>query len=98
MVVCGLKISPYYEKNIPSTIGRTDTFLAYLTSYDKNEEREFSAEPVLRAWKGYDFSTLDSLHAQQLIEKNKHAKSLFITQLGVEKAQKLITRFFGETE
>lgn len=65
--------------------------LLYLTSW---EEREFD-EAWQRSWKGYPFDTLDALGAERLISGSKRAKSIYLTDKGVEKAKELEAKYFG---
>jgi hypothetical protein len=44
---------------------------------------------VARSWKGYDFSILDSLTQKGYISGSRGAKSVIITDEGLEKASKL---------
>jgi len=44
---------------------------------------------VARSWKGYDFSVLDSLTKKGYISGSRQAKSVIITDEGVERASKL---------
>lgn len=61
--------------------------LIYLSAWkEKGDE-------VYRAWKGYDFSILDELKEQGLIEFSYKAKSLYLSEEGEEKAKQLIEKF-----
>lgn len=60
--------------------------LAYLTSWDENPQGSFGLNPSLRAWKGYDFEVLDSLQKQEFIDQSHRAKSLYLTDKGIERA------------
>ena len=49
-----------------------------------------------RAWKGFDWDTLDRLHAKGLIGNPKaKAKSVVITEEGEERAKHLFQQMFG---
>jgi hypothetical protein len=49
-----------------------------------------------RAWKGHDWEALGRLHAKGYISDPKSkAKSLLLTDEGVERARALFTRHFG---
>ena len=51
---------------------------------------------VTRAWKGFDWDTLDRLHAQGFISDPKSkAKSVVLTEEGARVAEKLFKRHFG---
>ena len=73
----------------PEKINKLTLLLLYLNSW---EEKGYY-EPVHRAWKGYDFGTLDALEEQGFISQSKTAKSVFITDKGIEAAKKLEVLF-----
>lgn len=50
-------------------------------------------DEVYRAWKGYDFSILNELKEQGLIDFSYKAKSLYLSEEGEEKAKQLIEKF-----
>jgi uncharacterized protein DUF6429 len=53
---------------------------------------------VTRAWKGFDWDSLDRLHAQGLISDPKSkAKSVMLTEEGARRAEELFRRHFGQT-
>jgi hypothetical protein len=62
--------------------------LLYLTMWDDR--------PGRRAWKAYDWNTMDRLHQKGYISdpKNK-AKSVAVTDEGWVRAEKLFRQFFG---
>jgi hypothetical protein len=62
--------------------------LIYLSSW---KEQEFGVE-VRRAWKGYDFSLLDRLNEEGLINFSYKAKSLYLTEEGVRRAEEVVKR------
>lgn len=62
--------------------------LIYLSSW---EEKEYGSS-VHRAWKGYEFPLLDRLKEQDLVHFSPTAKSLYLTEEGVEKAKELVSR------
>jgi predicted transcriptional regulator len=52
---------------------------------------------VTRAWKGFDWDTLDRLHAQGFISDPKSkAKSVVLTEEGARLAEELFRRHFGK--
>jgi hypothetical protein len=61
--------------------------LLYLNSW---EEKGFD-NPVTRAWKGYDFDILNELEEKDYISQSKKAKSVYLTNEGIEKAKDLLT-------
>jgi hypothetical protein len=61
--------------------------LIYLTA------SKAKGDDMLRAWKGYDFTILDELKEQGLIDFSYKAKSLYLSSEGEEKAKGLIEKF-----
>jgi Domain of unknown function (DUF6429) len=52
---------------------------------------------VTRAWKGFDWDTMDRLHAQGFISDPKSkAKSVVLTDEGARRAEELFRRHFGK--
>ena len=52
---------------------------------------------VTRAWKGFDWDSLDRLHAQGFISDPKSkAKSVVLTEEGARVAEELFKRHFGK--
>ena len=68
--------------------------LLYLSSW---QEKEFDTE-VRRAWKGYDFALLDRLKEAGLIDFSYKAKSLYLTEEGVQKAEEVVRRLEAAME
>ena len=68
--------------------------LIYLTSWE--EDANFIK--VQRSWKGYPFETLDELNEEEYIDGNKRAKSIYLTEKGVVKAQELMKKYIGQEE
>ena len=66
-------------------ISKLTLLLIYLTGW---EEKEVGASVHL-AWKGYDFDILNKLEEDGLIEQSKTAKSVYLTEAGLEAAKKL---------
>jgi len=51
---------------------------------------------VTRAWKGFDWDTLDRLHAQGFISTPKSkAKSVVLSEEGARRAEELFRRYFA---
>lgn len=44
---------------------------------------------ITKSWKGYDFNTLDSLARKGYVSSSHRAKSVVITEEGLERAKKL---------
>jgi hypothetical protein len=61
--------------------------LIYLTAWKEKGDETFPA------WKGYDFTILDELKEQGLIDFSYKAKSLYLSQEGEEKAKQLVEKF-----
>lgn len=59
--------------------------LLYLYSW---KEKVIGELHVTRSWKGYDF-TLDSLAMKGYISSSRKAKSVIITEEGIERARRL---------
>ena len=59
--------------------------LIYLTSWDEKD----LVSNMRRAWKGYDFDTLDKLEEDGLISQSKTAKSVYLTEKGLNEARML---------
>ncbi len=67
--------------------------LLYLTSWE--EELIRGALTVRRAWKTFRFEILDALTQQEYLATNRRAKSVHITEDGVEKARELQKKYLG---
>jgi hypothetical protein len=62
-------------------ISKLTLLLLYLTSWQEDETK--------RSWKGYDFDVLNKLEEDGLIAQSKAAKSVYLTEAGIEAAKKL---------
>ena len=52
---------------------------------------------VTRAWKGFDWDTLDRLHARGFISDPKSkAKSVVLSEEGARKSEELFRRYFAK--
>ena len=52
---------------------------------------------VTRAWKGFDWDTLDRLHAQGFISNPKSkAKSVVLSEEGARRSEELFRRYFAK--
>lgn len=60
--------------------------LLYMFSWREKVTSNFS---VVRSWKGYGFEVLDALEEKGYISSSPRAKSVIITDEGVERAGKL---------
>jgi hypothetical protein len=52
-----------------------------------------------RAWKGFDWDSMDRLHEKGYIGNPKSkAKSVVVTEVGQERAEELFHKYFGMSE
>lgn len=68
--------------------------LLYLTSW----EEEIGSGTAHRAWKGFRFEVLDALEEAGYLSQSKRAKSVGLTEAGLEQAQALATRYLAAGE
>ena len=68
--------------------------LIYLTSW---EEKVYGDVTVHRAWKGYLFEVLDALEEAGYLNQTRRAKSVTLTEAGLEHARALEAKFLGNT-
>ncbi|MEI9945612.1 MAG: DUF6429 family protein [Chitinophagaceae bacterium] len=69
-----------------------DLVLTLINMYAWKEK--VSPGPVLhRSWKGYDFGILDQLQEEGLIGFSNRAKSVYISEEGIRKAEELLLKF-----
>jgi len=76
------------------TIKELNLLLIYLTSW----KEDAGLTKVQRSWKGYPFEALDELNEEGYIDGNKRAKSVYLTEKGVVKAQELMKKYIGKEE
>lgn len=74
------------------TIKEFTLLLLYLTSWE--EDAGFAT--VHRSWKGYPFESLNELIDEGFISGSHGAKSIYLTEEGLEKARKLASRYLKE--
>ncbi len=68
--------------------------LLYLSRF--TQKGRFSVPGVWRAWKGYDFDTLDQLDNADYIRQSNppsRLKSVYLTEAGMEKARELMQKY-----
>ena len=59
----------------------------------------FQEHGVTRAWKGHDFEVMNRLHAKGWIENPVgQAKSVMLTEAGIQQSQALLERHFGKDD
>lgn len=62
--------------------------LLYLTGWEE-DSRKNPGEKIYRAWKGYLFTTLNTLADEKLIIQTKDTKSVILTDAGQQRAKQL---------
>ncbi len=66
--------------------------LIYLSRF--TEEKSFKDTKEFRAWKGYDFNTLNKLEDEELIcQGSRRSKSVYITDEGLVKARQILEKY-----
>lgn len=74
--------------------------LMYLNRIEDNslpKELKKQFGPLYYTWKGYDFADLDYLQDEELIDQGKNKnKKAYLTEKGMEKASKLLDKYFNE--
>lgn len=73
-------------------IKELNLLLMLLTGWEE-DSRKNPGEKVFRAWKGYLFTTLNSLADDKLIIQSKDTKSVILTDAGKQLAEKLKTEY-----
>jgi hypothetical protein len=73
------------EKAFLQLLEDLSLLLIYLTSWREKIPDGY----LLRAWKGYDFGVLDALMEKDLIHGSRRVKSVYLTDEGVARAEKL---------
>ena len=66
--------------------------LIYLSSW---EEKVYGDLTVHRAWKGHLFEVLDALEEAGYLNQTRRAKSVTLTEAGLEHARALEAKFLG---
>ncbi len=69
---------------------RQNLQLTLLLLYLNSWEEKGIESPVRLAWKGYDFEILNKLEEKDYISQSKTAKSVYLTDQGIEKAKELL--------
>lgn len=64
--------------------------LIYLTSWREKVVADLYTQ---RAWKGYDFGILDNLEEKSYITSSRRAKSVHLTDEGIEQAKAILQKF-----
>jgi len=66
--------------------------MLYLTRF-KESGRFSSEDQLFRAWKSYDWDTLDKLSEEELTIDRHGNKSLYLTEEGVAKAREILEKY-----
>jgi len=67
--------------------------LLHVTSW---EERVYEGMTIHRAWKGFRFEALDALEEAGYLNQSRGAKSVTLTQAGIERGRALAARYLGK--
>jgi hypothetical protein len=71
--------------------------LMYLTGWEE-DSRKNPGEKIFRAWKGYMFQIVNKLSDEKLIIQIPNAKSIILTESGIEKAKALKEKLYKNLE
>jgi len=82
------------ENIMDKTIKELTLLLIYLTSW----QEDVGLIKVQRSWKGYPFEVLDELNEEGYIDGSKHAKSVYLTEEGLNKVKELMKKYIGKEE
>jgi len=82
------------KEDLKEKVKELTLMLLHLTSW---EENEFGMK-YQRSWKGYDFGILDELTEEGLIRGGHRSKSVILTDDGMNKAKKLLKKYYIEEE
>ena len=66
--------------------------LIYLTRFKERGRLRFD-DQLFRAWKSYDWNTLDKLSEEELIIDRHGNKSLYLTEEGETKAKEILEQY-----
>lgn len=81
------------EEKLEEVVKELTLLLLYLTSWEEGGMAEMP--PVHRAWKGHRFEALDALADEGLLSSSHGAKSVYLTDEGVTKAQALQRKYLS---
>lgn len=71
------------------TVEELTLLLLYLTSWKENDV----LTDMRRSWKGYPFEILDKLNEENSIIGSKRARSVYLTEEGIHKAERLMKKY-----
>jgi hypothetical protein len=81
----------YWERNMDYDKDKLDQVVLALLYHNA-----FDQDGLLRAWKSFDWDAMDRLHKKGFINDPKSkAKSVIVTEEGLEVAEKLFKKYFG---
>ena len=66
--------------------------MIYLTRFTDGRMKKYE-DPPLKAWKSYDWDTLDKLSEEELIIDTHGNKSLYLTDEGIAKAKDILEKY-----
>jgi hypothetical protein len=67
--------------------------LLYLTSWEEKVLTDFT---IRRAWKGFRFEALDALEEAGCLNQTRRAKSVTLTEEGIEQARRLAAKYLSD--
>jgi DNA-binding PadR family transcriptional regulator len=67
--------------------------LLHLTSWEELVHEELT---IQRAWKGFRFEALDALEEAGYLSQTRRAKSVTLTEAGIERARTLAASYLGQ--
>jgi len=76
------------------TIKELTLVLLFLTSWQEDS----GIAKVQRSWKGYLFEVLDELGEEGYLNSSKKAKSVYLTDEGIQKAKELAKNYIYNNE
>jgi hypothetical protein len=82
------------ENIMDKTIKELTLLLICLTSW----QEDAGLTKVQRSWKGYPFEVLDELNGEGYIGGSKRAKSVYLTEEGLNKAKELMKKYIEKEE
>jgi Mn-dependent DtxR family transcriptional regulator len=83
---------------VENIMNKTIKELTLLLIYFTSRQEDVGFKKVQRSWKGYPFEVLDELNEEGYIDGSKHAKSVYLTEEGLDKAKELLKKCIGKEE
>jgi hypothetical protein len=78
-----------FMKNKKELIENLTLLLLYLNSWEE-KDKNIPEHCIHCAWKNYDFDTLDILNDKDLINTKHKSKIIYLTQEGIEQAERIL--------